>query len=173
MGALGWMLFIVLASFLFWQVLRRLVGLRAALDRDTPLFPDAGRAVATAFVRLEGVQGYNPDGSRRQEIIRRCGIGERLRLVESPAAGGEEAPVRVLRADGGEVGELPPQTARAVAESLRHGLRVEAAVCDIVGSTRFPGVRELELKISREVPGRTVPHRPRAGGGGVQALTGP
>jgi hypothetical protein len=53
---------------------------------------------------LKGVTHENADGVLRQEVIRRCSIGEELKLVPEPDNPFDDRVVKVCRQDGEQIG---------------------------------------------------------------------
>lgn len=161
-----WIVAITAACYVFWRVLRVLTGLAAATDPDRPLFESERGATHSYFVQIEGVTERNPDGTRRQDIIDECRIGEPLRLVPEEARGSGPR-VRVCRWQGEQIGYLSGAAGAEVTDTLGKGLRIEAALADITRLLRFRPDKAVVVKITAEqllaqrpVRGRLPPATP-------------
>lgn len=162
-----WFVAITAACYVFWQVLRVVTGLAAAVDPERPLFESERGSTRNWFVQLEGVTERNPDGTRRQDIIDECRIGEPLRLVPEEARSGREPRVRVCRWQGEQIGYLSGGAGAEVTDVMAKGLRIEAALADITRLLRFRPDKAVVAKITAEqllarrpVRGRLPPAAP-------------
>ncbi len=92
----------------------------------------------------------NPDGTSRQQIIRRCRRGEALLLVREPDNLFDSNAVKVCRETGEQIGYLYREVAEEVAPLLDAGKRVEAVISSLTGggwfSGKSPGVNLLITK---------------------------
>ena len=69
------------------------------------------KCLKSSTARLPAWRGDNDDGSDRQTIIKRCAAGEPLHLVPEPHNAHSKHAVRVVRANGQQLGYLPDETA--------------------------------------------------------------
>lgn len=75
----------------------------------------------------------NPDGSDRQEIIRRCKVGERLNLVREPSNRHDRNAIALRRQNGEQLGYINSELAEELCEWLKQEKRVTATISDITG----------------------------------------
>lgn len=57
-------------------------------------------------LRLAGVKHCNEDGVKRQSIIKRCTVGEELRLIPEPDNPFDSCAIRVCRLNGETIGYI-------------------------------------------------------------------
>lgn len=156
MAVLAWSVAIAIGVWLFWRVARVATGLARSADPDVPLFESEGFPTETLFVRLEGTDGLNPDGTSRQDLLRGCVVGEPLRLELQAATRDAPEQVAVYLEEGGPVGWLSESAGAGVAACLRKGRRAEAAVADVSGRIGLPWGRTLTVKVTLEISPHTV-----------------
>lgn len=83
-------------------------------------------------VRLTGERFANADGSDRQAQIVLLAIGEPLSLERELENPHDPNAIKVMSADGGQLGYVAREGARWLAVQMDGGATVEAAVDDIV-----------------------------------------
>lgn len=83
--------------------------------------------------KVVGVSHDNDDGTSRQAIIRACSVGEQLHLVRDRANQYDHDAIRVLRADGEQVGFIRAELATELAPYMDRGTVVIATVTGLTG----------------------------------------
>jgi hypothetical protein len=97
------------------------------------------------YTKVVGVSYLNADGSSRQAIIRRCQLGDAIRLLREPDNPEDPFAVQVVHPIHGQVGYLSsfvvgdggsigPQNAR----SMDEGYRYYARIANLIGGGEFP-----------------------------------
>jgi hypothetical protein len=84
---------------------RRLAKLRGVPFESPP--PPPHEETRTFLLSVHGVSFANADGTARQAIIRRCNVGDAMRLIPEPENPHDPFAVKVCRGDGAQVGYLP------------------------------------------------------------------
>lgn len=102
----------------------------------------------TFHSRVVGVTYPNDDGSDRQAILKRCKVGEQLRLLHSPIAQDENA-VKVLLLNGQQLGWLNRDLAAEIAPRLQKGSKVDCEIASLDGGTRDKKTRGCAIKITK------------------------
>ncbi len=94
--------------------------------------------------RIVGVTGTNPDGSRRQALIKKCKLGERLILEREPGNSSDPNAIRIHNLRGEQLGYVAARLATTLAPLIDQGDRVETEVFEFTGggwfSRKAPGV---------------------------------
>jgi hypothetical protein len=80
----------------------------------------------------------NDDGANRQEIITRCRVGERLKLVRWPYHEFDPGAIAVMRQNGEQLGFIPEHVSRAgdssgLAQRMDSGTAYQCRISDITG----------------------------------------
>lgn len=104
------------------------------------LFPGRADIAANSsdwIISIAGEMQKNPDGSRRQNIIATCTVGEAVLFVRDQHDPRDANCVRVLRENGEQIGQLPKPWSRRIAPELDSGRSFEAEVFEIHGG--IPG----------------------------------
>jgi len=83
---------------------------------------------------IAGVTHDNDDGSSRQEILRKCTIGERLILEHFPLTDHPNA-VKILKTNGEMLGWIRSYVAEGIVEFLNSGGTVRAVITELTGGT--------------------------------------
>ncbi len=73
------------------------------------------------LVDVAGITYPNPNGTSRIDIVRRCVIGEQVKLIPQPSNPVDPDAVMVCRQTGEQMGYLPRQCAADIAEDRRFG----------------------------------------------------
>jgi hypothetical protein len=88
------------------------------------------RAIHT---RLFGVTFRNPDGSRRQELIRRCRPGDGLTLVREPDNPHDPCAIAACTAEGQKIGYVGYHQSRELAAEIDAGRKVTCEIVRVTG----------------------------------------
>lgn len=83
------------------------------------------------FGNVAGESHYNADGTDRQDIIPRCRVGEPLILAHEPDHPHDINAIRVLRANGQQIGYLERELAGQVVSRSAKGTKFHAAIAGI------------------------------------------
>lgn len=78
-------------------------------------------------IHVTGESFRNSDGSKRQKFIRKCFIGDPVRLEREPANEFDDNAIAVY-AYGGQIGYIDRQKASWLAPQMDRGMRVSAVV---------------------------------------------
>ena len=137
--------------------------------------PDsAPRASRSFFTKVAGVTHRNDDGSRRQQIIPRCSIGENLILRREPHNRVDTGAIKVTRSNGEQLGYLPAHVSRGgdasgLAHQMDAGTGYQCRITAITGggpekswgvnievtdAAEFDGSVPQQYAHSDSVPGR-------------------
>jgi len=104
------------------------------------------------FTKIAGVSHTNPDGTDRQGLIRRCSVGEFLRLVREPANPYDRNAVKVLRHNGDQLGYIPSHVlATGLARDMDRGVSYRAEITALTGrnkATLGVNIRVVEGEIA-------------------------
>lgn len=96
---------------------------------------------------MAGVSHANHDGSSRQTIIGRCKIGEGLSLVREPSNPADPNTIKVLRANGEQLGYIIEYVASDMAQHIDKGGILRCRVSELTGGgDKWRGVN---IEISR------------------------
>jgi hypothetical protein len=91
------------------------------------------------YTNVAGVTHRNPDGSDRQGIVSCCPKGERVNLIREPDNPYDSFAVKVVRANGEQIGYLPAHVVRNegggwnVARCMDRGCKYIAQVSSVTG----------------------------------------
>lgn len=90
------------------------------------------------YSKVRGVSHENPDGSRRQALIKRCRAGQELVLVREPDNEHDENAVMVCTKGGflrrsRQLGYLSEDLAAQLADELDAGRRIVVTVQEVTG----------------------------------------
>lgn len=112
-----------------------IVGRKA---RESKLLPAEQNSPRSFYTKVAGVTFANDDGSRRQKIIPRCGVGESLRLVRYPDDPFDPGAIAVLRRSGEQLGFIPAHVSRGgdpsgLAAQMDEGAAYKCRVANITG----------------------------------------
>jgi hypothetical protein len=88
-----------------------------------------------AFAKVAGVTFPNDDGSERQEIIRRCKVGEHLILRHDANSQYSAFATQVLRTNGEQLGHAPEYLADRICQEVEAGYKVVGVLKDLTGGT--------------------------------------
>lgn len=103
--------------------------------------------------KIAGVTHRNSDGSYRQQIIRRCQIGEAVRLSPEPWNEYDRNAIAVHRLSGEQLGYLSSELAADLAAQSSQGASFTASICGLTGGDgESCGVN---LLVHRKVPTHT------------------
>jgi HIRAN domain len=122
------------------------------LTRGTVLLGWAGPAAAasapsvTVRYTVVGTAQTNPDGRARQQLIRRCRVGEVVTLHREPSAPGGGIAVAVVTRHG-QIGEIASGDSAAVARRLDRGAQARCIIAGIVRGSRGARSRNVELEV--------------------------
>ncbi len=90
------LILILLAVFVVIQLVGR--------SRRTRKTPEKGGKGRHFFSQVHGITHKNDDGSRRQQVIRGCRVGEELVLVPEPDNRFDPGAVKICRKNGQQLG---------------------------------------------------------------------
>ncbi|MFL5330033.1 MAG: HIRAN domain-containing protein [Gemmataceae bacterium] len=85
------------------------------------------------FAKVAGVTYLNKDGSNRQKILSRCKNGEQLVLQHEPNNKYSEFAIRVIRANGEQLGHAPEYLAERICEETGNGYRAFGMLLEVTG----------------------------------------
>lgn len=86
-----------------------------------------------AFAKVAGVTFPNDDGSERQDVIKRCRIGEQLILRHDAYNEYSIFATQVLRTNGEQLGHAPEYLAERISQEVEGGYKVVGVLKDITG----------------------------------------
>jgi hypothetical protein len=95
---------------------------------------------------IAGITFNNDDGTNRQEIMRKCTIGERLILTHTPIKQDNNA-VKVTRTSGEQIGWLHDFVAKEIAPILDKGKTVSAEITELSTFINESGKRMPKCRI--------------------------
>jgi len=96
-------------------------------DANTIPYP----ATKSSFViGIKGESQVNENGTRRQDIIRLCKIGEPVKLIHEPHPKDANA-VKVCRLNGQQIGWIPKSASAEFASIIKKGIRQDAEISQI------------------------------------------
>lgn len=102
------------------------------------------------YSKIAGVTRKNPDGTSRQRLLKRCKVGQPLKLVREPSNPADENAVMVLTMDGKQLGYLNADVACEIAPRLDAGGRVDCEISDLTGGGLFrKRTRGCNIKITK------------------------
>jgi hypothetical protein len=123
------------------------------LTRGTVLRGWAGPAATqapapsvTVRYTVVGTAQTNPDGRARQQLIRRCRVGEAVTLHREPSVPGD-GPVVAVVTRHGQIGEIASGDSAAVARRLARGPQARCTIAGIVRGSRGMRARSVELEV--------------------------
>jgi len=88
-----------------------------------------------AFAKVAGVTFPNDDGSERQEIIKRCKVGESLIFRHDAYNEYSVFATQVLRTNGEQLGHAPEYLAERISQEVEAGYKVVGVLKDLTGGT--------------------------------------
>ena len=109
-----------------------------------------GTPKRTFYTNVAGVTFCNPDGTRRQDIIRDCSQGERLELIREPDNRHDSHAIAVRRKKSGEqLGYISSDLAFRMADEIDSGDRFVAWISEITGGTNEFPTHGVNIKVNR------------------------
>lgn len=105
-------------------------GLQLTWQYPTQPITDPGKPVHSFNINITGESFQNEDGSSRQEILKRCKIGEPIQLIHSPHPKDKYA-VRVYRMNGEQIGYIPKYTSIEFATIIQRGIKQDVEISEI------------------------------------------
>jgi hypothetical protein len=102
------------------------------------------------YSKIAGVSHENANGTSRQEIIRRCRVGERLTLVCDPQNPVDPNAVMVLRANGEQLGYLAAHLAADLCDRVSAGENISCYISNLTGLDR--PTRGVNIYIGDKLP---------------------
>lgn len=106
------------------------------------------------YSKVRGVTHENPDGSSRQEIIKRCRIGELLELVPEPDNPVDKNALALRRNTREQVGYVSAEIAKELSGDISRGTCWFAMVTGLTGNYRTR--HGLNIALLRVRAGETV-----------------
>ena len=125
--------------------------LRGAAPGPTAAGQDVSPALGHFWTSVVGVAHANRDGTRRQEIVSRCSIGERLRVTHEMDNPVDRNAMAIHRQNGEQVGYLARDLAASAAYNVRNGWSYAAVIRKIRGSGIF--VPDVDVALVPIPPG--------------------
>jgi len=95
---------------------------------------------------IAGITYKNDDGSSREEIMKKCTIGEKLTLTHTPIKQDKNA-VKVTRYTGEQIGWLHDFVAKEIAPILDKGKTVAAEITELSTFINESGKRMPKCRI--------------------------
>jgi hypothetical protein len=103
----------------------------------------------TFYSKVAGVTFENDNGSDRQQILKKCKLGEKLLLIHSPIEGHPNA-VKVCRESTNEqIGHLNAKVAEEIAPLLKRKIKVTAEISDLTGGVGDKKTIGCNIKITK------------------------
>ncbi len=97
------------------------------------------------FAKVAGVTFPNDDGSERQEIIKRCRVGESLVLRRDADDPYSTFAIQVLRSTGEQLGHAPDYLAETICEEREAGYKAIGVLKNLTGGTRDKPTRGVNF----------------------------
>src|SRR5450432_644542 len=86
------------------------------------------------YTKIAGVSHKNDDGSSRQAIIKRCTVGEELKLVRDPTNQFDRNAIKIFRKNAQQLGFIPAHVAASgLANEIDSGEFVSCVISNITG----------------------------------------
>lgn len=107
------------------------------------------------FGKVVGVTFPNEDGSERQEIIKRCNVGEHLALIHDAYNEYSVFATQVLRTNGEQIGHAPEYLAERICEEVAAGYKAFGVITAITGGTNDKPTRGVNVAVffaARDTP---------------------
>ncbi len=118
-------------------------------------------SLRTFYSQVHGIMHENNNGSRRQDIIRHCEVGEELELVPEPNNPYDSGAVKICRKNGEQIGYW--QADGRMAHDISIGWTYRVTIDEICGFQRDDRKRQSEgVRLKVEVltmSRRTEEHR--------------
>jgi hypothetical protein len=86
--------------------------------------------IRTFTIEVKGESLRNDDGTSRQNIIRRCQVGESIKLVHEPHPKDKNA-VKICRLNGEQLGYIPKIASAEFATVIKRGIKQDVVVSEI------------------------------------------
>lgn len=100
-----------------------------------------------------GVSHSNDDGSSRQKALKKCRVPELLRLEHDEDNAHDDFAVRVLRANGDQLGYLRSRHGEEVVGNSERGCKYAAIITDLTGGTQGKPTRGANIAVVWADPG--------------------
>jgi len=98
------------------------------------------------FTKVAGVSHRNSNRTSRQAIISRCRVGEELLLVCEPDNSFDPNAIKVLRANGEQLGYIPASTAASgLTRQLDRGDAIRCRISDLTGGNGWTRGVNIEV----------------------------
>lgn len=81
-------------------------------------------------IGIKGESFVNEDGTRRQDIIRRCKVGEPINLIHEPHPKDKNA-IKVCRLNGEQIGWIPKTSSAEFAAIIKRGIKQDVRISEI------------------------------------------
>lgn len=135
---MGWVVLVIIVVVVGWLVLKRLVVSDKEeyreVEKDEIPFHGFGAETRIEFYsKIVGVTYKNRDGSSRQNIIKRCSVGELLELIREPKNEHDPNALKICRQNGEQLGYIGAEQAEELAPLMDSGKRVTATISDLTG----------------------------------------
>jgi len=110
------------------------------------------------YTKVAGVTFLNPDGKSRQKIIKKCRLGEELRLIPEPTNPHDPNAVAIYRQNNSQIGYLSADLASEIKRKLDSDWCITSFVTRLTGGGRRsrgvniaiilgpPGVSQKQMK---------------------------
>ncbi len=102
------------------------LGWRGKTENSIPYLVPA----KTFVIEVKGESHINDDGTSRQDIIRRCQIGEPINLIHEPHPQDKNA-IKVCRLNGEQLGYIPKYASAEFADIIKRGIKQDVKIADI------------------------------------------
>ncbi len=123
--------------------------------RVEPEQSDETGSINWCHTKVAGVSHENRDGTQRQEIASRCQPGERLRLVAEPDNPVDPNAIKVVRANGEQLGYLKADLAARIQAGRFFDSKLEDIIVElteITGGSRAKPERGVNIALGTRVP---------------------
>lgn len=100
------------------------------------------------FTQLHGIFHKNPGGTSRQAIIRKCHVGEELRLVREPDNPRDRYAIKVCRINGDQLGYVSAEQAQRFCSDMDSGWTYQVSIDEIYSIEDRPRSRGVRLRVA-------------------------
>lgn len=122
------------------------------LGRETITIPNPAdydiQPVRSFHTKVVGVTKKNEDGSKRQEVIAGCKVGELVLLIRESENPYDSNAIAVYHSSRKQIGFIAADLAEQLAPDLDSGQTISARISDLTGGTPEKPSRGVNLEIA-------------------------
>ena len=122
------------------------------LGRETITIPDPAdydlQPVRSFHTKVVGVTKKNEDGSKRQEVIAGCKVGELVVLIRESENPYDSNAIAVYHSSRKQIGFIAADLAEQLAPDLDSGQTISSRISDLTGGTPEKPSRGVNLEIT-------------------------